>query len=184
VDLIASTTIRKDRQEVYAFWRALDRLPEFMAHVDEVRLLSDTRSHWQVSAPFGRTVAWEAEIVQDEPGRLLAWRSLAGADVANAGLVRFQDAPRDQGTEVRVVISYDVPAGRLGEALARWAGEDPHQQLDDDLRRFKQVMETGEVLRSDGAPWGKLARHEFPQHAAQPLTDQEVIDLTDARVHA
>jgi hypothetical protein len=79
-------------------------------------------------------------------------------------------------------MSYDIPGGKLGEALARWAGEEPHQQLDDDLRRFKQVMETGEVVRSDGAPWGKRARREFPQHAAQPLSDNEIIDLTREEV--
>ena len=184
MDLIATTTVRKDPQELYAYWRALDHLPDFMAHVEDVRVLSDTRSHWQVSAPFGRTVEWDAEITQDEPGRVLAWRSTEGADVANAGKVVFKKAPRDQGTEVRVVISYDVPGGKLGEALARWAGEEPHQQLDDDLRRFKQVVETGEVVVSDGAPWGKRARKEFPQHAAQPLTDQEVIDLTGEKVSA
>jgi uncharacterized membrane protein len=184
VDLVATTTVRKEPLEVYAYWRALEHLPDFMAHVEDVRQVSATRSHWEVSAPFGRTVEWDAEITQDVPGETLAWRSLEGADVANAGLIRFSRAPRDQGTEIRVTISYDVPGGKLGEAFAKWAGEDPHQQLDDDLRRFKQVMETGEVVRSDGAPWGKRARKEFPQHAAQPLSDQEVIDLTGEKVDA
>ncbi|MFL6139162.1 MAG: SRPBCC family protein [Frankiaceae bacterium] len=184
MDLIATTTVGKDPQEVYAYWRALTHLPDFMAHVEDVRPDSDARSHWRVSAPFGRTVEWDAEIIEDVPGEILAWRSVEGADVANAGIVRFSRAPRDQGTELRVTISYDVPGGKLGEALARWGGEDPHQQLDDDLRRFKQVMETGEVVRSEGAPWGKRARKEFPQHAARPLTDDEVIDLTGEEVHA
>ena len=188
--LTASTTVGKSPQEVYDYWRRLDNLPEFMAHVDEVAVQSDSHSHWRVSAPFGKTVEWDAEIVDDEPGRLLSWRSVEGADIANAGAVRFVTAPKDQGTEVHVSISYDVPGGKLGEALARWAGEDPHQQLDDDLRRFKQVMETGEVVRSEGAPWGKRARQEFPQHAAAPLTEQELadyglsIDLTKREVHA
>jgi uncharacterized membrane protein len=178
VDLIATTTVGKDPHEVYAYWRRLDHLPDFMAHVEDVQLVSETRSHWKVSAPFGRTVEWDAEVTEDVPGQSLGWRSLEGADVTNAGVVHFTPAPRGQGTEVRVTIVYDVPAGKLGEALARWAGEDPHQQLDDDLRRFKQVMETGEVVRSEGAPWGKRARQEFPQHAAQPLSEQEFIDLT------
>ncbi|MDX6208165.1 MAG: hypothetical protein QOE24_556 [Frankiales bacterium] len=184
MDLIAATTVGKSPAEVYSYWRRLELLPDFMAHVEDVRWLSDTRSHWRVTAPFGRTVEWDAEITEDLPGQLLAWRSLEGADVANAGMVRFSPAPKDQGTEVRVTISYTVPGGKLAEALARWAGEDPHQQLDDDLRRFKQVMETGEVVRSEGAPWGKRARQEFPQHAAQPLSEQELIDLTQEEVHA
>ncbi|MCW2709300.1 MAG: Cyclase [Frankiales bacterium] len=182
VDLTATTTVGKDPQETYAFWRRLDNLPEFMAHVEEVRRVSDTRSHWRVTAPFGRTVEWDAEITDDVPGERLAWRSAEGSQVANHGVVRFTQAPRGQGTEVHVTMSYDIPGGKLGEALARWAGEEPHQQLDDDLRRFKQVMETGEVVRSDGAPWGKRARREFPQHAAQPLSDNEIIDLTREEV--
>src|SRR5947209_8493168 len=191
VKLSATTTVGKPPQEVYDFWRRLERLPEFMAHVDEVNVQNDSRSHWRVTAPFGKTVEWDAQIVDDVPGQLLSWKSDEGADISNAGAVTFIPAPKDQGTEVHVTISYDVPGGKIGEALARWAGEDPHQQLDDDLRRFKQVMETGEVVRSEGAPWGKRARKEFPQHAAQPLSDQELadaglaIDLTTRQeVHA
>jgi len=189
VKLTATITVGKTPQEVYEFWRRLEHLPTFMAHVDDVTVQSDSRSHWRVSAPFGRTLEWDAEVVDDVPGQLLSWKSVDDADIVNAGAVTFATAPKGQGTEVRVTISYDVPGGKLGEALARWAGEEPHQQLDDDLRRFKQVMETGEVVRSEGAPWGKRARHEFPQHAAQPLSDQELVelDLTDparAEVHA
>ena len=92
---------------------------------------------------------------------------------ASAGTVSFLPAPGGRGTEVHVDLAFDTPAGQVGRAIARYFGEDPSQQLDDDLRRFKQVMETGEVVRSDGAPWGKRARREFPQHAAQPLTDTE-----------
>lgn len=184
MNLTAATTVGKQPQDVYAFWRALERLPEFMAHVEDVTAIDDTHSHWQVKAPFDRTVEWDAEIVDDVPGELLSWRSVEGAEISNEGIVRFLPAPRDQGTEVHVTLTYDVPGGKLAEALARWAGEDPHQQLDDDLRRFKQVMETGEVVRSDGAPWGKRARKEFPQHPAQPLTDDEVIDLTREEANA
>jgi uncharacterized membrane protein len=184
VELTATTTVGKQPQEVYAYWRQLERLPEFMAHVEDVTALDADRSHWQVSAPFGQSVEWDAEIVDDVPGERLSWRSVEGADVRNEGSVRFVPAPRDQGTEIYVTLSYDVPGGKLAEALARWAGEDPHQQLDDDLRRFKQVMETGEVVRSEGAPWGKRARKEFPQRPAQPLTDDEAIDLTREEVHA
>jgi uncharacterized membrane protein len=180
IELTASTTVRKSPDEVYGYWRRLDQLPTFMAHVDEVRIDGDSRSHWSVSAPFGRHVEWDAEITQDVPGSRLAWSSINGAKIKNAGAVRFSPAPRDQGTEVHVTLTYRAPGGKLGEALARWAGENPRQQLDDDLRRFKQVLETGEVTRSEGAPWGKRARKEFPQRPAQPLTPKEVIDLTSA----
>jgi uncharacterized membrane protein len=177
MELKAATTVRKAPSEVYAFWRRFDNFPAFMTHVDEVRATSDTRSHWRAEAPGDKTVEWDAEIIQDEPNETIAWRSVEGADVSNEGSVRFIPAPGDQGTEVHLALSYDMPAGKAGEVLARLAGEDPHQQIDDDLRRFKQVMETGEVVRSDGAPGGKQARHEFPQHAAQPLNDQELAEV-------
>jgi uncharacterized membrane protein len=179
MELTATTTVRKAPQDVYAFWRRLENLPTFMAHVDDVRTDGPTRSHWTVTAPFGRTVEWDAEIVEEMPGRRLSWRSVEDADIENEGSVRFVPAPGDRGTEVHVSISYKVPGGKLGEALARYAGEDPHQQLDDDLRRFKQVVETGEVVRSDGAPGGKRARKEFPQHPARPLDDAELAALRE-----
>jgi uncharacterized membrane protein len=171
--LTATTTINKKPDEVYAFWQRLENLPTFMAHVDEVRTNGNGTSHWAVSAPFGRTVEWDATTTDDSPGRRVAWRSVEGADVDNAGAVEFRPAPGNRGTEVHVSIDYTVPGGKLGEALAKYFGEDPHQQLDDDLRRLKQVLETGEVVRSDGAPGGKRARKEFPQHPARPLTDDE-----------
>lgn len=173
MQLTGTTTVVKSPAEVFAFWRQLDNLPTFMAHVDDVRVAGDGRSHWVVTAPFGRTVEWDAVITDEVAGHRLAWRSTDDADIDNSGVVEFVPAPGDRGTEVHVDIEYAVPAGKLGEALARYFGEDPHQQLDDDLRRFKQVLETGEVVRSDGAPGGKRSRGEFPQHAAQPLTDDE-----------
>jgi uncharacterized membrane protein len=179
MELTASLTVGKEPDEVFAFWRKLDNLPSFMAHVDEVTTSDDGRSHWRVSAPFGRDVEWAAEIIDEQPGSRLEWRSIDGAEVDNSGLITFVPAPKGQGTEVHVRIRYEVPGGVLGKALARWAGEDPRQQIDDDLRRFKQVMETGEVVRSDGAPWGKQARKEFPQRPAQPMSADEVIDLTE-----
>ena len=179
MELTASTTIAKPAQEVYQFWSQLDRLPTFMAHVDEVRVTGQGRSHWRASAPFGRRVEWDAETTEDVPGERMSWRSVEGADVANDGTVRFRPAPGDRGTEVHVTLHYDMPAGPLGQAVARYFGEEPHQQLDDDLRRFKQVMETGEVVRSEGAPGGKRARKEFPQHPARPLTEKEFAELEE-----
>lgn len=177
MDLTAAITIRKPQQNVYAYWRKLEHLPTFMAHLEEVRATGDKTSHWRATAPFGKTVEWDAEIVDDVPGERLSWRSTEGADVDNEGTVRFSPAPGDQGTEIFVSISYDQPGGPLGGLIARYFGEDPRQHLDDDLRRLKQVMETGEVVRSEGAPRGKVSRDEFPQHPAQPLSKEELADI-------
>ncbi|MGY1706130.1 SRPBCC family protein [Geodermatophilus sp. SYSU D00697] len=173
MELTSATTVTRPPEEVYAFWRQLDRLPTFMAHLDEVRATNAHRSHWKASAPFGRSVEWDAETTDDVPGQRIAWRSLDGADVPNSGQVDFVPAPGGRGTEVHVTLTYELPGGALGKAVAKYFGEEPSQQLDDDLRRFKQVLETGEVIRSDGAPRGKQAREEFPQHPARPLTDDE-----------
>jgi uncharacterized membrane protein len=177
MDLTAATTVARSPQEIYEIWRDLERLPTFMTHLEEVSAAGDGMTHWRASAPFGRTVQWDAQTVEDRPGERIAWRS-TGGDIGNEGTVEFRPAPGGRGTEVHVRLRYAVPAGPVGAAVARYFGQEPHQQLDDDLRRFKQVAETGEVVRSDGAPGGKRARREFPQHPAQPLTDQELEKLT------
>ena len=177
MELTGTTTVTKPPEEVYDFWAGFDRFSSFMAHVDEVRVTGSRTSHWKVSAPFDRDVEWDAETTEQVPGSLLSWRSKEGADVPNSGEVRFVRAPDGTSTEVHVTLTYDAPGGALGKALAKYFGEDPSQHLDDDLRRFKQVIETGEVVRSDGAPWGKRARHEFPQRPAQPLSDVELKEL-------
>lgn len=177
-NLTATVTVTRPRQEVYVRWRQLEELPAFMAHLDSVTTTGPRTSHWRASAPFGKTVEWDAQITSDVPGERLGWQSLDGSAVRNEGEVRFTPAPGGgQDTEVHVTLRYSVPAGKLGAAVARYFGEDPHQQLDDDLRRFKQVLETGEVVRSEGAPWGKRARHEFPQHPARPLTAKELTEV-------
>jgi len=157
MELKSATTVTRPPEEVYAFWQRLDRLPTFMAHLDEVLVTAAGHSHWRASAPFGRDVEWDAETTDDVPGQRIAWRSLDGADVPNSGEVRFLPAPGGRGTEVHVTLSYQMPGGAVGKAVAKYFGEEPSQQLDDDLRRFKQVIETGEVVRSDGAPRGKQA---------------------------
>jgi uncharacterized membrane protein len=145
-----SVTINRPRHEVYAFWRDLEHLPTFMIHLQAVTTSSDGRSHWVTAAPGGR-VEWDSEIVEDQPGQLISWRSLEGSDVPNGGSVRFAEAPAGRGTEVHVDLHYDPPGGKTGAAVATLFGEEPAQQLRDDLRRFKQVMETGELVRSDGS---------------------------------
>jgi uncharacterized membrane protein len=181
ITLTATVTVTRPRQEVYAHWRQLENLPDFMTHLDHVTTTGPRGSHWRASAPFGKTVEWEARITDDIPGERIAWRSLDDSAISNEGDVRFTQAPEgpDAGpdTEVHVKLRYSMPGGRLGEALARYFGEDPHQQLDDDLRRFKQVLETGEVVRSEGAPGGKRARQEFLQHPARPLSAKELAEV-------
>jgi uncharacterized membrane protein len=163
-----SVTINRDRDEVYRFWRDFDRLPTFMIHLDSVQQQDERRSHWVARAPAGRHVEWDAEIVEDRPGELIQWRSLEGSEVSNGGAVRFVDAPGDRGTEVHVDLHYEPPGGRLGATLAKVFGEEPEQQLRDDLRRFKQMMEVGEVVVTDGSPDG-VGEGALGERRAQPM---------------
>lgn len=146
-----AVTVARPADELYAFWRDFTNLPRFMHHLESVHLTGERTSHWVVKAPAGRTVQWDAEIVDEIPGELIVWRSLEGADVDNAGSVRFRPAPGDEGTEVSVELTYDPPGGPLGKLVAKRFGEEPAQQLAGDMRRFKQVMELGEVTRSDAS---------------------------------
>lgn len=139
-----SVTIDRPAHELYAFWRDFENLPRFMEHLESVTVIDPRRSHWTAKAPAGQRVEWDAEIHNEIPDELIAWRSLPGSEIANAGSVHFESLG-DGGTEVRVVLSYEPPAGRVGDAVARLFGEAPSQQVEDDLRRFKQVMEAGEV---------------------------------------
>lgn len=164
----ASITVNRPVDEVYRFWRDLGNLPQFMIHLESVRTTDGRSSHWVATAPAGRTVEWDAEIVDDRPEELIAWRSTGQADVPNSGTVRFAPAPGGRGTEVRVGLEYAPPAGRLGAMAARLFGEHPDQQVRDDLRRFKQVMETGEVVRSEASPEGVRAARQLRQRPAQP----------------
>jgi uncharacterized membrane protein len=172
-----TTTINKPPQEVYDRWRQLTSLPAFMAHLEEVRVTGERTSHWRTVPVGGRCIEWDAEITEDVPGQRIAWRSAENADIWNEGTVSFREAPGGRGTEVHVRMRYALPGGRLGELMARLLGEDPRLQLEDDLRRFKQVVETGEVIRSEGAPIGTHARREFPQHPARPLAAGELEEL-------
>jgi uncharacterized membrane protein len=138
-----SIEINKSPAEVFSFWRRFENLPRFMNHLESVTTTPDGRSHWVARAPAGTTVEWDAEVYNEKENELIAWRSLDGADVDNAGSVRFEPAAGGQGTTVRVTLRYDPPGGALGAAVARLFGENPEQQIEEDLGRFKQVMETG-----------------------------------------
>jgi len=152
-----SISIDKPREQLYAFWRNLDNLPLFMKNLHSVTPLSDTRSHWTADGPGGAIVEWDAEIIHDEPNALIGWRSLTGSDVASAGSVHFKPAPGGRGTEVMVELKYNPPGGPLGAALARLTGKDLASEIEEDLRRLKQLLETGEIATVAGQPTGKQA---------------------------
>jgi uncharacterized membrane protein len=148
IHVTRAVTIRRPPADVYAFFRNLENLPRVMQHLESVTIVNG-HSIWRAKAPAGLSIEWKAEIVQDRPNEVLAWRSLPGTLVPNAGVVRFSPAPRDRGTELFVELKYDPPAGAIGAAMAKLFGEEPSLQIASDLRRVKQVLETGEVVQSD-----------------------------------
>jgi uncharacterized membrane protein len=150
-----AVTVNRPPDEVYRAWRRLEDLPRVLPHLDRVEQLDERRSHWVARAPRGRTVCWDAEIDADEPGRELAWHSVGGAGLPGHGRVAFRPAPRLGGTEVRLDLTYRPPAGRLGLAAARMVGEEPEQELRAGLRRFKSLLEAGEVITVEGQPSGR-----------------------------
>ena len=152
-----SLTINRSPEELFSFWRNFENLPRVMSHLESVQVTGDNRSHWVAKGPAGTSVEWDAEVYNEKENELIAWRSLEGADVDNAGSVHFRPAPAGRGTELRVVLKYDPPAGVVGAALAKLWGEEPAQQIDEDLRRFKSMMETGEVPTTEGQPTGRGA---------------------------
>jgi len=150
-----SITVNRAPEELYRFWHDFENLPRFMTHLDTVQVTGERRSHWKAKALVGMTVAWDAEIIADRPNELIAWRSLEGADVDHAGSVHFTRAPGGRGTVVRVEMQYIPPGGVIGTTIAKLLGEDPAQQVQEDLRRFKQLMEAGEIVQSEATARGK-----------------------------
>lgn len=155
VELRTTLTVDRPRDEVYRFWRRLENLPQFMHHLEDVRELDPRRSVWTAKVPkTSSTIEWEAEIEAEEEGRRLAWRSVAHADVDNAGEVRFEDAPGGRGTEVHVHISYRPPAAGAGRAVARLLNPVFEQMVKEDVRRFKHLLEAGSIPTTEGQPTG------------------------------
>jgi uncharacterized membrane protein len=159
-------TVNCSPEEAYRFWHDFQNLPRFMHHLERVEV-DGGHSVWRAKAPAGLTVEWRAEIVLDVPNELIAWRALPESDVPNEGAVRFRTAPGERGTEVHVELRYDPPAGRAAALVAKLFGEEPGQQVASDLRRFKQMVETGDVTRSDASIHSKL-------HPARPSADAEI----------
>ncbi|MEJ2890527.1 SRPBCC family protein [Actinomycetospora aeridis] len=169
VRAVAAITVNRPRAEVYRHWRDLEHLPEFMAHLRPVSTDGSGSSHREAAGPAGSTIRGDAEIVEDRENEIISWRSVKDADVQNTGSVRFLQAAGGRGTEVVVELRYRPPGGRVGAVVAKLLGEEPNQQLRDDLRHSKQVLEIGEVVRSEGSPAGQSTRRQLAQRPAQPV---------------
>jgi uncharacterized membrane protein len=147
-------TINRPVSELYRFWRNLENLPRFMSHLESVERITDTLSRWRARGPAGTSVEWNAEIINEVPNKVIGWRSIEGSDVVSAGSVNFEDAGPGRGTRVRVHLQYSPPGGKMGAAFARLLGRDAATEIREDLRRFKQLLETGEVPTTKGQPRG------------------------------
>lgn len=150
-----SVTVARPADELYALWRDFERLPRFMRHLVDVRNEDATHSHWVARLDGGKTVEWDSEIVNDIPGQLIAWKTVGDPDVAHAGSVHFTAAPGDRGTIVRVVLDYEPPAAGMIASIARLFGHAPSQLVAEELRRFKRLAETGDVITTDGQTSGR-----------------------------
>lgn len=145
----STVIVNRPIEQIYTFWRNFENLPQIMSHLEKVEVMEGGISRWTAKAPLNTKVSWDAAIITEKPYEVIGWRSLADAQIANAGSVRFRTLPGGQGTEIRVSMEYVPPAGQLGAAIARLLGEEPQVQIDEDLRKFKQLME------SDALPTGK-----------------------------
>ena len=154
VNVLESVTINRPVADLYRFWRNLENLPQFMRHLESVEKATDTISHWRAQGPAGTTVEWDAEIYNEIPNKLIAWRSLEGSDVVSAGSVNFDEAAAGRGTRVTVHLQYSPPGGKVGAAVAKLFGRDAETEIREDLRRFKQLIEAGEVPTTSGQPRG------------------------------
>ncbi len=158
-------TVNRPRNEVYQYWRRLDQLPFFMKHLLEVQVVSEERSHWKMGLPGDAgTIEWDAEIVEDEPDEHLSWCSVEGSDIETTGEVVFKDAPGGRGTEVYATIFYQPPAGAVGKIVEKLFHKAFEIQVRQDLRRFKQMLETGETSTIEG----QTAAREHPAMHLNP----------------
>ena len=149
-----TVTINKPADELYRYWHDFENLPTFMKHLKSVKVNDKKRSHWVANAPLGNSVEWDAEILEDRENEFISWASVEGADVDNSGFVRFKEVS-DRGTEVKVVLEYNPPGGALGATVAKLFGEEPKQQIGDELGRFKMLMEAGEIATTEGQTSGR-----------------------------
>ena len=148
--------VERPARELYDYWRNVENAPRFMQGVEAVTKTGSNRSHWTSGGPFGTSFEWDSEVFQDDPGRMFAWKTLPGADVAHAGAIRFEPNTGGRGTLVTVEINYEPPAGALGLTVAKLIGQDPDSMTKENLRRFKQLMEAGEIATVEGQPSGRV----------------------------
>jgi uncharacterized membrane protein len=156
-----SILINKSPEEAYSFWRDFENLPLFMRNLESVEMIDNELSEWHATGPFGKSFEWVARVQDDQPNRKISWLSVEGSEVQNSGTVSFEPGPGRRGTLVRVELTYQPPAGIAGKSIAKLLGKDADQMLADDLRAFKQTIETGEVIESD-------ASIHTGMHPAQP----------------
>jgi uncharacterized membrane protein len=148
--LVTTMNVNKPAEVLYRYWRDFTHLPAFMANLARVTVQNDRRSHWVAKAPYGAGVAWDVEIVEDVPNARIVWRSLPGAEVVHAGEVAFIPATGGRGTDVQVRLVHRSTVSRFAAGLARLFGEAPDQRVREDVRRFKQLMEAGEIISNAG----------------------------------
>jgi uncharacterized membrane protein len=167
VHIEKSITINRSPQELYKFWRDFENLPKFMEDLESVTKLDETRSHWVALGPGGKKVEWDAEIYNEKDGELIAWRSLAGSDVTNAGSVHFSPAPDGRGTYLKVALNYNPPGGKAAALFAKLFGQEPGQLVEHNLKRLKQLIETGEISTTEGQPSSRVAQSESGESRKQ-----------------
>lgn len=155
VPVHVSLMINSPPEEVYRFWRKLENLPRFMSYLESVTELDQRRSEWSARMPGGMQLRWQAEIVEDQPGRLLSWRTIGGSEINHVGSVRFESAPNGDGTQVRVEVYYGMPGGPAAVKAAELISMAPEAMVSADLRRLKQLIETGEIATTRGQPAGR-----------------------------
>lgn len=147
-------TINRPVAEVYAYWRQLENLPQFMKHLISVTELDNSKSHWVAQTPVGQTVEWDAQIIEDKRDEVISWQSLPGSELENAGSVRFSEAVAGRGTVLRVLLKYAPAGGKLGKLFAKFFKTAAKKEIAENLFAFKSIMETGEKPTIDGQPKG------------------------------
>lgn len=167
---LKSIIINRSPEDLYQSWRQVENLPRFLRNLESVQSTGQSHSHWVASAPAGAKIEWDAEITLDRPNERIEWHSLSGSDIQNYGSIYFERAPGDRGTIVHLELHYSLPGGKFGSALARLFGHDPGQRAMQALRRFKQIMEAGEIAVSDATIYGAGL---FNQRPAQPVGDPQ-----------
>ena len=167
VHIEKSITINRSPQELYKFWRDFENLPRFMENLESVTRLDDQRSHWVAIGPGGKEIEWDAEIYNEKEGELIAWRSLPGSDLTNAGSVHFEPAPDGRGTYLKVTLNYNPPGGKAAALFAKLFGQEPGQLVEHNLKRLKQLIETGELPTTEGQPSGRAKKTESTKQRKQ-----------------